>query len=104
MQSNREQMLNRLKTVEGHIRGVQRMIAQDAYCIDIIAQTQAVQRALDAFNSTILAEHLNSCVTTAIRSDDLAERERVISELLSVFQKSREVHVAHGDYVPATGG
>jgi DNA-binding FrmR family transcriptional regulator len=91
MAANQQQLLNRLKTVEGHIRGVQRMVEQDAYCIDIIAQTQAVQRALDAFNSAILAEHLNGCVATAIRSEDTAERERVVSELLSVFQKNREL-------------
>ncbi len=85
MDNQKQQLLNRLKTMEGHVRGVQRMIEEDAYCIDIIKQTQAVQRALDTFNSMILASHLNGCVTTAIRSDDPQERERVVSELLQVF-------------------
>ncbi len=83
--NDKQQLMNRLKTVEGHIRGVQRMIETDAYCIDIIAQTQAIQRALEKFNHVILAEHLNGCVTTAIRADDSAERERVMTELLQVF-------------------
>lgn len=78
--------LNRLKTIEGHIRGVQRMVEEDVYCIDIIKQVMAVQRALDAFNSLVLEEHLQGCVTTAIRSDDAQERERVIKELMQVFE------------------
>lgn len=78
--------MNRLKTIEGHVRGVQRMVDDDAYCIDILKQTQAIQRALDKFNSIILANHLNGCVTTAIRSEQPAERERVVTELLQVFE------------------
>ena len=86
MSETKQQLLNRLKTVEGHIRGVQRMVDEDVYCIDVLKQTQAIQRALDTFNSLILARHLNGCVTTAVRGDDPAERERVMSELLQVFE------------------
>ncbi|HWQ12121.1 MAG TPA: metal-sensitive transcriptional regulator [Roseiflexaceae bacterium] len=89
MTDQKQQLLNRLKTVEGHVRGVQRMVEQDAYCIDIVRQTQAIQRALDTFNRQILAAHLNGCVTTAIRGEDPAERERVISELLLVFDAGK---------------
>ena len=88
MAQNKQALLNRLKTVEGHVRGVQRMVAEDVYCIDILKQTQAIQRALDTFNSLLLAEHLNGCVTTAIRGDDPQERERVVHELLQVFETS----------------
>lgn len=91
MSETSQQLLNRLKTVEGHIRGVQRMVEQDAYCIDIIKQTQAIQRALDTFNSIILARHLDGCVTTAIRGDEPAERERVVAELLQVFEAQRKL-------------
>jgi DNA-binding FrmR family transcriptional regulator len=83
---HKQQLLTRLKTIEGHVRGVQRMVEEDTYCIDVLKQTQAIQRALDKFNSLILAEHLNGCVTTAIRSEDSQERERVVSELLQVFE------------------
>ncbi|KPV53995.1 transcriptional regulator [Kouleothrix aurantiaca] len=86
MNTDKHQLLNRLKTIEGHVRGVQRMVEDDAYCVDIIKQTQAIQRALDKFNSLILAGHLNGCVTTAIRGEDPQERERVVSELLQVFE------------------
>ncbi len=86
MPHHKQELLTRLKTIEGHVRGVQRMVEEDTYCIDVLKQTQAIQRALDKFNSLILAEHLNGCVTTAIRSEDSQERERVVSELLQVFE------------------
>ena len=76
----------RLKTIEGHIRGVQRMLEQDAYCIDVIRQIQAVQAALNKVSAQILDEHLNSCLITAVRGEDPAERERVLREITSVFE------------------
>jgi CsoR family transcriptional regulator, copper-sensing transcriptional repressor len=91
MADTKQQLVSRLKTIEGHVRGVQRMLDEDAYCIDILKQTQAIQRALDKFNSLILANHLSGCVTTAIRGEDLQERERVVRELLQVFEASSTV-------------
>ncbi len=81
-----QSIVNRLKSIEGHVRGVQRMLEEGAYCMDIINQNLAVQRALEKVNRLILERHLQTCVTTAIRGDDLAERERVIDEILSVFE------------------
>ena len=81
----RADIVNRLKRAEGQLRGVQRMVEDDAYCIDILKQTQAIQRALEKFNSLILANHLNGCVTTALRGEQPDERERVVHELLQVF-------------------
>ena len=86
MAEQKPQLVNRLKSIEGHVRGVQRMVEEDAYCIDILKQTQAIQRALEKFNSIILANHLNGCVTTALRSEQPDERERVVHELLQVFE------------------
>lgn len=91
MDRQKQDLLNRLKTIEGHVRGVQRMIEADEYCIDIIKQTQAIQRALDKFNSLVLAGHLNGCVTTAIRSEQPEERERVVQELLQVFDATNKL-------------
>jgi DNA-binding FrmR family transcriptional regulator len=90
MVDNRD-LLNRLKTVEGHVRGIQRMVEEEAYCVEIIKQTQAIQRALDKFNAIVLERHLAGCVTTAIRNDDSAERERVLHELLQVFETSAKL-------------
>ena len=83
--------LKRLKTVEGHLRGVIRMVEEDAYCIDVIRQIQAVEAALNRVSAGILEGHLNSCVTTAIQGDDPAERERVLKEIAEVFEMSTKV-------------
>lgn len=86
---HKQQLLNRLKTIEGHVRGVQRMVETDTYCIDLLKQTRAIQQSLARLDAIILAEHLRSCVTTAIRNDDVGERERVVNELLQVYQASQ---------------
>ena len=78
-------LVRRLKSIEGHIRGIQKMVEEDSYCIDIVNQIQAVQAALSKVNTLILDRHLHTCVTTAIQGDDPGERERVISEVLNVF-------------------
>jgi DNA-binding FrmR family transcriptional regulator len=78
-------ILNRLKSIEGHVRGVERMIENGDYCIDIVNQILAVQRALQKVNGMVLDRHLHTCVTTAIRGDEPDERERVISEIMTVF-------------------
>ena len=86
-----EKTLRRLKTIEGHLRGVIRMVEEDAYCIDIIRQIQAVEGALNKVNTLILDDHLNSCVITAIRGDSEQERERVLKEISEVFEMSHKV-------------
>ncbi len=79
-------ILNRLKSIEGHVRGIERMVEESAYCIDVAGQIMAVQRALQKVNSLVLDRHLHTCVTTAIRSDDPEARERVIGEIMDVFE------------------
>ncbi len=62
------------------------MVEGDAYCIDIVNQIVAVQRALEKVNTLVLDRHLHTCATTAIRGDNPDERERVIGEILDVFK------------------
>jgi len=81
-----ENASKRLKSIEGHVRGIQRMLDEDAYCIDVIRQIQAVQAALNKVSQIILDEHLSSCVITAIRGENPEERERVLHEISSVFE------------------
>jgi CsoR family transcriptional regulator, copper-sensing transcriptional repressor len=83
--------IRRLKTIEGHMRGVIRMVEEDAYCIDVIRQIQAVEAALNKVSSKILEDHLNSCVITAIQGNDRKERERVLKEITEVFEMSTKV-------------
>jgi DNA-binding FrmR family transcriptional regulator len=86
-----EDALKRLKNAEGHIRGIQRMIEDDKYCIDIMRQIQAVQAALNKVSTIILEEHLHSCLITAVRGDDPNERERVLKEISNIFDAAAKV-------------
>ncbi len=86
-----EEISKRLRNIEGHIKGVEKMVNEDAYCIDIIRQVQAVQAALAKVNVMILDNHLNSCVITAIRGNDLSERERVLKEVVDVFNATQKI-------------
>jgi DNA-binding FrmR family transcriptional regulator len=83
--------LRRLKTVEGHLRGIIRMVEEDVYCIDVIRQIQAVDAALNKVSTQILENHLNSCVITAIKGNNAKDRERVLKEITEVFEMSAKV-------------
>ncbi len=82
--------IQRLRSIEGHIRGIQRMLDEEVYCIDVIRQIQAVQAALSKVNTMILDEHLNSCLITAVRGEDPSERERVLKEIAEVFETANK--------------
>jgi DNA-binding FrmR family transcriptional regulator len=91
MDNHKTEFKNRARSIQGHMGAVTRMLEEDAYCIDIITQTQAIQKAIDRLNALILANHLNSCVTTAIRGNKPKERERVIKELMDVFETTSKL-------------
>lgn len=91
MEHDQQDAILRLKTAEGHLRGIQRMLEQDAYCIDVIRQIQAVQASLNKVSAQILEGHLHSCLITAIRGEDPAERERVLKEISEVFDAATKV-------------
>jgi DNA-binding FrmR family transcriptional regulator len=80
------EIVTRLRSVAGHVRGVERMVEEGAYCMDVVNQILGVQRALKKVTGLVLDRHLHSCATAAIRGDDPDERERVIHELLTVFE------------------
>lgn len=87
----REDTIRRLKTIEGHLRGIQRMLEEDVYCIDVIRQIQAVQSALNKVSTQILDRHLNSCLISAMDSGDPNERKRVLEEITEVFATASKV-------------
>lgn len=91
MPEEKTALINRLKIVEGHIRGIQRMLDEDAYCVDVLRQTLAIRRALEKVDAMILERHLNTCVTSAIRSDEPSERDHAITEILEIFSATRGV-------------
>lgn len=89
MADERDQdILKRLKSVEGHIRGIHRMVDEGAYCVDVVNQILAVQRALKKVSGLVLDRHLHTCVTHAIQGHDAAAKEKVLSELMDVFEAS----------------
>jgi DNA-binding FrmR family transcriptional regulator len=93
----RKTISQRLNSAAGHLKGIERMVQDDAYCIDVIKQIQAVQAALDKVSTLILDNHLRTCVTTAIQGDDPEEREAVLQEVTSVFAMRTKLVVIPSD-------
>lgn len=88
---HRTLILKRLRSISGHVGGIERMVAEDAYCIDVIKQVQAVQAALNKVNDLILENHLNTCVIEAVRGDNKQDRERVLDEIVGVFEMAQKI-------------
>lgn len=87
MTKEKTAILNRLKRIEGQVRGVGQMVADDRYCIDILHQVQAVKAALSKTESEILRDHAACCVSEAIASGDASEQQTKFSELIDLFEK-----------------
>lgn len=82
-EGEKRDLMNRLKRIEGQVRGLGRMLEEDAYCPDILVQASAVNSALNSFSRTLLANHLHSCVTEDIR----AGRDEAVDELMETLKK-----------------
>lgn len=76
-------LMNRLKRIEGQVRGIQGMLEKDAYCADVLIQVAAVNAALNSFSKVLLSEHVRTCVADNIR----AGNDEVIDELVILLQK-----------------
>jgi len=89
---DKQQIVKRLHRIEGQVRGIERMVEDDRYCIDILTQISAVSTALESLGFKILDDHVNHCVAGAIASGDKAEAEAKTRELLDAvhrFSKTR---------------
>ena len=82
-------ILNRLKRVEGQVRGIAKMVEDDRYCIDVLQQMQAVKAALSRAESEILKRHAACCVAEAIASGDESEQRAKFGELVDLFEKAK---------------
>jgi len=82
-------VLNRLRRIEGQIRGIEKMVREDRYCIDVLTQTSAVISALHGVEDLVMGNHLNRCVSQAMSSDDESETRRKVDELLMIVGKMR---------------
>jgi DNA-binding FrmR family transcriptional regulator len=87
MQANKKDLLNRLATIEGHIKAIRKMVDDDQYCVDILKQSYAVERALKKFEGSLLEGHLHSCVPNGFREGRDAEMVRELAELFELARK-----------------
>jgi len=85
--SDRDEILSRLRKVEGQIRGIQRMVSEDAYCVDILTQISAVVSGVEKVGLRVLREHLQGCVSEAIRSKKPDESDEKIDEVVKVVER-----------------
>ena len=83
----RKKVLARLKKVAGQVAGIQRMVEEDRYCVDVLHQIAAVEAALDRVGHLLLASHVETCVTSAIESGKPRERKKKLDELMEVFSR-----------------
>ena len=85
-ESSKQEALRRLAYIEGHLKGIRKMVEEDQYCVDVLKQTYAVQRAIDKFESLLLQGHLNTCVIKGIHE---GHEKEVIGELEELFTLSQ---------------
>ena len=83
----RDAVLTRLRRIEGQVRGLQRMVEDDRYCKDILHQITSVQRALRSTGNIITRNHLETCVTEALRSGDASEADRTYDEIMDLLHR-----------------
>jgi DNA-binding FrmR family transcriptional regulator len=79
--------LGRLRRIEGQVQGIQRMVEEEKYCVDILLQLTAVEGAVEQVQRLLLGRHIESCVADAIRSGSTRDRQRKVDELLEVFSR-----------------
>ena len=82
-EEEKKKLLNRLRRIEGQVRGLQAMVESNAYCNDILIQSAAVSAAMNAFNRELLSSHIHSCVVRDIREG----KDEVVDELVATLQK-----------------
>ena len=87
--THKDQVQRRLRRIEGQIRGVQKMVDEDRYCIDVLTQVGAVKAALDAVALLLLRDHTEHCVVEAIQGGDGSEKVRELSEAVERLVRGR---------------
>ena len=88
MKNDKQKTLDRLARLEGQVRGVAKMVEDDRYCMDVLAQTAAIRSALLGVERMVLENHASHCVETAIQSGDPDEQRAKFDELIGLLQKA----------------
>lgn len=84
---SQKSLLQRLRRIEGQVRGLQKMVEEERYCAEILTQIASVEQALGAVSKELLRNHLRHCVTTAVRSGKPGEAEKKYEELVKLFER-----------------
>ncbi len=87
MQATKTDVLKRLAYIEGHLKGIRKMVDDDQYCVDVLKQTYAVERALQKFEAELLRGHLATCVPTGFQE---GRNDAMITELSEIFELARK--------------
>lgn len=87
MRQSRIKISQGLKRVEGQVRGIQKMVDEDRYCVDVLQQIRAAKAALHRLEGLVLREHITGCVVEAIESGDPVDRQEKIGELIETVSK-----------------
>lgn len=87
---DRTHLINRLKRVEGQVRGVSKMIEEDRYCLDVLTQLRAARAALARVETNLLKDHLNHCIEHAIVSGSASEQRKKAAELIELLGRSEK--------------
>ena len=87
-QDNNPKLLNRLRRIEGQVRGVARMVEEDRYCIDVLTQLQAVRAALARVETEMLKGHLAQCIEGTIVGGDATEQRQKAAELVQLLDRA----------------
>jgi len=85
--TNKQKIIRRLKILEGQVRGLQKMIEKDTYCIDVITQTSAIKQGLSNVENTLMESHLGHCLVNQIKS---GQTDKATKEILKVYQLKRK--------------
>jgi CsoR family transcriptional regulator, copper-sensing transcriptional repressor len=86
MQATKSDVLKRLAYIEGHLKGIRKMVEDDKYCVDILKQTYAVRRAIDKLEAVLMQGHLNGCVRDGFHH---GRDDEMVGELTELFELSR---------------
>ncbi len=81
--ASKKKLINRLSRIDGQIRGLQKMIEDDRYCMDVLTQSSAITSAMNSFNKEVLINHIRNCVTANIK----AGNDEIVEEMLDMLQK-----------------
>jgi DNA-binding FrmR family transcriptional regulator len=86
-EETRKDVIARLRSIAGHLRAVERMVEEDKYCVDVLKQTMAIEKALERVDALVLEQHLGTCVADAFRQ---GRSQQMVKELAEIFSTARK--------------